>query len=137
DKIDALEAANELQNLARREAADFRRAGARREARVETVDIKGKIGRAVADDRLRLLDDGGHAETGDFFRMDDRHAGLVGELPEIFRRAANADLDRAGRVQHAVEHGVAEGAAMVELGLVEGPARVAVRVDMDHADRLL
>ena len=67
--------------------------------------------------------------------MDHGHAGFVGELPQIFGRAADADLDRARRVEHAVEHRVAERAAMVELGQVEGAAGVAMGVDMDHADR--
>src|SRR3546814_13498626 len=50
---------------------------------------------------------------------------------------ANADLDRAGGIEHAVEHRVAEGSAVVELRVVEGAAGVAVGVDVDHADRPL
>ena len=41
----------------------------------------------------------------------------------------------ARRVEHAVEHRVAERPAVMELGLVEGAAGVAMRVDVDHADR--
>ena len=51
----------------------------------------------------------------DLLGVDHGHAGIVGELPQIFRRAADADLDRALRVEHAVEHRLAERAAVVEL----------------------
>lgn len=57
DEIDALQPADQLQNLPRRQTSDFRRTGARRETRVEAVDIEGEIGRTVADDLLRLFDD--------------------------------------------------------------------------------
>ena len=50
DDVEALEAAQQLQHLARRQAADLRRAGAGREGRIEAVDVEGQIGRAVADD---------------------------------------------------------------------------------------
>ena len=60
---------------------------------------------------------------------------VVGELPEVFGVAANADLDGALRVEHAVEHGLTEGPAVVELAAFERTARVAMRVDVDHADR--
>ena len=56
-----------------------------------------------------------HAERVDLLGVDHGHAGVVGELPQVLRRAADADLDRALGVEHAVEHGVAERAAVVEL----------------------
>ena len=135
DDVEALQAAQDFQHFARGQPADFRRAGARREGRVEAVDVEGEVGRPVADDLSRLLDDGRDAQAGHFLGVDHGHAGLVGELPQIFGRAANADLDGARRVEHAVEHRVAERPAMVELGQVVGAAGVAMRVDVDHADR--
>ena len=47
--------------------------------------------------------------------MDDGHSDLVGEFPEIFRAAANADLDHALGIEHAVEHRLTERAAVMEL----------------------
>src|SRR5690606_25080481 len=119
------------------EPAHFRRAGAGRKGRVQAVYVEGQIGRTVTDHLQRLLDNGGDAHSRDFLGMDHRHAGLVGEFPKIFGRAADADLNRAGRVEHAVEHGVAERTAVMELCLVEGAAGVAMRVDVDHAYRAL
>src|SRR6476620_6688217 len=47
DEIDALQAAQNRLRLARGEAANLWRAGARREGRVEAVDIEGQVGRPV------------------------------------------------------------------------------------------
>ena len=43
----------------------------------------------------------------------------VRELPEVLGVAANADLDGALRVEHAVEHGLTERPAVVELAAFE------------------
>ena len=58
DEVEPVEAADHALRLGGREAADLRRAGARRVDRVEPVDIEADIGRAVADDAPRLGDDG-------------------------------------------------------------------------------
>ena len=42
DEVDALEAAQEFQHFARRQAADFRRTCAGRKGRIETVDVEGR-----------------------------------------------------------------------------------------------
>ncbi len=55
--FEALEPAQERQRLARRQAADFGRAGAGREGRVEAVDVEGDVDRAVTDQLPRLGDD--------------------------------------------------------------------------------
>ena len=68
--------------------------------------------------------------------MDDCHAALVGELPEILRSAAYADLDGALGVEHAVQDRQAERAAMLKLRALVGTCGVAMGVDMDHPDRL-
>ena len=69
--------------------------------------------------------------------VDDGHAAVVGELPQIFGAAADADLDGALRIEHACKHRLAERAAVVELGALEGPACVAVSVDVHEPDRPL
>jgi hypothetical protein len=67
--------------------------------------------------------------------VDHRHAGIDREFPEIFRRAADADLHGALGIEDAVEHGLAEGSAMMELAVIERTGGVAVCVDVNHADR--
>ena len=69
--------------------------------------------------------------------MDDGHAALVGELPEVLGAAANADLDRALGIEHAGQHRLPERAAVMELGALEGPAGVAVGIDVHEPDRPL
>src|SRR5260221_624928 len=117
--------------------AGLRRAGAWRVDGIGPVDVEGDIGRAVADDLARLGDDALDAELRHVLDMDHRHAAVVGELPEELGRAANADLDGARRVEHAVEHGEAEGAAVMELGALVLARGVAMGVDMDEPDRPL
>lgn len=69
--------------------------------------------------------------------MQHGHPGFVGEPPEDFGRAADADLDRAFRVERAAEHGLSERPAVVEFRPVNLAHRVAMGVDMDKADRPL
>ena len=66
--------------------------------------------------------------------MDDGHAAVVGELPQIFGPAADADLDGPLGIEHACQHRLPERPAMVELG-PQGPARVAMGVDVHQPDR--
>src|SRR5690606_10098368 len=99
--------------------------------------VERNIGLAVADDFPGLFDDGRHAEPGHLLGMDDCHAGFIGELPKIFGRTAYAYLDSPRRIEHSVQHRVTERAAVMELGEVEGTAGVAMRIDMDEADRRL
>ena len=68
--------------------------------------------------------------------MDDGHAALVGEFPQILSAAADTDLDRALGVEHARQHRLPERPAVMELRALEGRARIAMRIDMHHADRL-
>jgi hypothetical protein len=48
-KMHGAEAAQDRLHLPAGESADFRRAGARRESRIEAIDIEGQIGQRVAD----------------------------------------------------------------------------------------
>src|SRR3546814_3943161 len=84
------------------QAANLRRAGPRRKGRIDAVDVEGNVSRSVTHHRERLLDHLGDAEGRHLLSVDHRHAAVEGELPEVLRRAANADLDRAGGIEHAV-----------------------------------
>src|SRR5258706_6347056 len=57
DEVEAGKAAHHDLRLENAHAAAFRRAGTGRVDRVEPVDVEADIGRAVADDAPRLLDD--------------------------------------------------------------------------------
>ena len=65
--------------------------------------------------------------------MDHGHAAVVGELPQILGPAADADLDGALGVQHARQHRLPERPAVVELGALEGPAGVAMGIDVHQS----
>ena len=69
--------------------------------------------------------------------MQHRHSALVRELPQIFGAAADPDLDAALRIEHAGQHRVAEWPAVMELRAFVLARRIAVRVDVHHADRPL
>ena len=65
--------------------------------------------------------------------MNDGHAAVVGELPEVLRPAADADLDRALRIEHASQHGLPERPAVMELGALEWAAGIAMGIDVHQA----
>ena len=56
-EVEALQAAQHVLRLQRRQAADLRRARARRIDRIEAVDVEADVGRALPATRARLLDD--------------------------------------------------------------------------------
>ena len=68
--------------------------------------------------------------------MDDSHAALVGEFPEILRSAADADLDGALGIEHSVQDCQAERAAMLELGAFIWTCGIAMGIDVDHSNGL-
>ena len=75
------------------------------------------------------------AQLAELLGMDDRHAAVVGELPQILGAAADADLDGALGVEHARQHRLPERSAVMELGALEGAAGIAVGIDVHHAER--
>ena len=69
--------------------------------------------------------------------VDHGHSRIIGEFPEIVRRAADADLDCPFGVEDAVEHRLPERTTMVELRAFVDPAGIAMGVKVDHADGLV
>lgn len=116
--------------LAHRHAANLGRAGAGRESGIQAIDVERHIHGRVADDGSRLGDDGVHPKPRNVLRMDHGHAGFIRELPQVFGRSTDADLDRARRVEHAFQHRLAEWPAVMEAAAVEGAAGVAMRIEM-------
>src|SRR3546814_13728826 len=102
--------------------------------RSDAVYVEGNVSRSVTHHRERLLDHLGDAEGRHLLSVDHRHAAVVGDLHDVLSRGANAELDRPGGIEHAVEHRVLKGCALVELRLVEHATSVAVGVVVAHAD---
>ena len=67
--------------------------------------------------------------------MDYGHAALVAERPEGLCGAADADLDRALRVQRAFLDCPAEGSAMMVLVPEQFGTGIAVGIEMNHPER--
>ena len=60
---------------------------------------------------------------------------FVAEFVKQLGRAADADLDTALGIEHAIQHRLAKRPAMVEPAALGGAGGVAMRVDMHHAHR--
>src|SRR4029077_226644 len=101
----------------------------------QRVDIERQVGRSGADDRTGLVDHRRDAHAGELLGVDHGHSGLVGEFRVDLAAAADADLDGFLRVEHAVEHGLAERTAVVETRAFQRAAGIAVGIDVDHSDR--
>ena len=121
----------------RRQPAYLRRSGARGEGGIEAVDVETHVDRPLPHDLSRPGDHCRHAHGLEFLDVDNRHAGVIGEFPDELGGATDADLDAAPGIDDAIEHGVTHGGAVIELGLVELAARVAMGVDVHQAHGLL
>jgi hypothetical protein len=108
-------APEDRQGVRRTQAANLRRSRARREGRIQTVDVEGDIGRAAFRHFADPLHHRGRPHRDRHLGMNDGHAGIVRELLEVVSIAANANLDPALRVEHAVENRLTKGSAVVEL----------------------
>src|ERR1051326_5383572 len=110
NEVEPVEQADHALRLGSGEAADFGCAGPRCVDRVEPVDIKADIGRAVADDLPRLFHDPLRAEPEEFLDMNDSDADALGPFLLVRRihRAAHADLDHTLRVGESLLDGAAE-----------------------------
>ncbi len=89
DHVDPRQPAQQRQRLARRQPAHFRRSRARREGRIERVDVEGDIDRARAHDLPCLCDDGAHAHPVDLLGVD--------ATSPLSRRHSGSSLSRAPR----------------------------------------
>ena len=140
DDVQPAQLAQHLLGLEGGEAADLGRAGARRIDGIEHVDVEAHIDGAVAHDTARLGHDGLGALFHRLLDAHEAHAHLraIVEVVEIVHGAAQADLDGAPGIEHAVLDGAAEGRAMgvfeaAEIAVVE----IGMGIEMDHAHRLL
>lgn len=138
--VQPAQAADQLLGLEAGHAADLRGAGARREGRVEHVDVETHIGRPVAHHPPRFGQGRLDAQFDELFHVDHADAALAGESVVVRRihRAANADLHRAQRVEQTFLDGPAEWRA-VGVGVVAEVAVVGIgmRIEMHHAQRPL
>src|SRR5690606_9571791 len=105
DDVQAGQAAHQAQGVVAAEAADHRRAGARREGRIEEIDVEADVALAAADPFADGGDGGVDTDGMQFARVHD---------PETVRLRvvrAHAQLDRAGRIHQAQAGGVEEHGA--------------------------
>ncbi len=119
------------------DAAAFRRPGAGRVDRIEPVDVEADIGGPVADDGARLLDDRLGPLVVEFLHVDDAHAAVMAEAPDIdiVDAAADTDLDRPLGIEQPLLHRPPERRAVMEFRAEIIVAGVAMGIEMDHADR--
>ncbi len=130
DEIEALHRPQDRQRLVARQPAGHRRARARRGRGIEAIDIEGQIGRPRADHSPDRLGNLGRRHGMDPVGMKDGHS----MRPLAVEAGADADLDRALRVDHALAHRIVEHAAMVDpaaLVLFD----VAMRVELHQRER--
>ncbi|KWF88840.1 hypothetical protein WL94_16525 [Burkholderia cepacia] len=134
DDVQAGEPAQEGLHFPDSQSPDFRCSRSRCKGRVDAIDIACDIYPPIANDLSCFRDDHFNTVFIDVFCVDDRHPRFVRKLPQVFRRAANADLDGACRVDHTFKDCMAERSAMMKLASVERPARVAMRINMDQSN---
>jgi hypothetical protein len=137
DDVEAGQAAEDAKRLCGSEPADFRCTGTRRKCRVQGIDVKADIGRALARYRARFFDHPLDTEFLNLFGVNNCHSRGIGKLPKILGIAANTDLYSPAGVQHAVKYGLPERAAMVKLAALERAAGIAMSIDVDHANRTI
>ena len=121
----------------RRHPARLRRPGARREGRVEDVDVDREEDGPVADDLDRPPDDLADPELADVVHEEARDPvlGLPGELGLARPVAAQADLDVAARVDVALLDEPVHRRPVRDLDAEDLGAGVGVGVEVDEADR--
>ena len=136
DESEVDQPAQDALHLPGGQPADLGRAGARRKGRIERIDIEAEIGGRLADDLDDALGDGRRAHLVDRLGVDDGDALFDGPVADVLvDRRADADLDRAVRVDELGIDGVVEDRAVgVVLAEVLRPG-VDVGVEMDERQR--
>src|SRR5262249_30192552 len=125
---------NNLERLDRRQAADLRRAGTRREGRIEAINVEGNIDWTGA----HLLPDLRHqwrqALMPAFFRLNHPKAAPPRpvEVGRSVTRAAQANLHAAAGIEQAILKGSAERRAMGNRLAEHVFADVGMRVHMNE-----
>src|SRR5262249_359626 len=91
------------------------------------------------DDAPRLLDDRLRPLIVELLHIDDAHAALMAEAPDILvvDGAADADLDRPLGIEQPFLDGATERGAVMEFGAEITVAGGAMSVEMTHAERPL
>ncbi len=100
----------------RGEAARNRRTGARREGRIEAIDIKRQIGFPAADGLGDLLRHLGGAHLMHLVGIEDTEP----ECPLAMECGADADLDRSPRIDDSIADSIVEHGAVIDAVAVIG-----------------
>src|SRR5206468_4980027 len=96
---------------------------------------KRDVRRPVTDHCTSFCNDRRYPHCGHVLHVQDSHTAVDREFPQILRTAVDANLNGTFRVQYPVEDRLAEWAAVMKLRSLERAARIAMRVDMNHANR--
>src|SRR5262249_23092735 len=136
DQLEACEPANQPLRLVAREAADFRRAGSRRERRIDGIDVERHVRRA-GDHASDCVDDPVDAARFRLIDVDHGDAVLAMEVEIVLavHRAADSDLDEAAAVDDLLLDRAAERRAVKVLAAEVLVPRVDVRVELDERER--
>jgi hypothetical protein len=98
-----------------RKSSHGRRARARRESRIESVDVEGDIGWSTADDFTDYRNDPRDAEIMEAVDVDDRHSSLIRKrLFKFDVGIADTDVHGAFGVQHTRFDAVRERGSMMQ-----------------------
>ena len=136
DEIQPTQPTQEALRFQGRDTADFRRPGSRCVDGIETVHIEGYVGRAVAHDPASFFDDSLNPERREFLHEHHAHTMRSRELDavHVVLAAANADLNRALRIQQSVLDGQPKRGSMSEFGSEELAPCVGVGIDVNHSN---
>jgi uncharacterized protein YecT (DUF1311 family) len=135
DDVQACETTNYRLSLAHGQSANLWRASPRCEGGIKAIHIEGKIEAACSDNVAGAVDDGGDTQAVDLLSMNHGHTGFVRELPMIFGRSTNPNLNRSLRIEHAFQNSMPKGTAMMEFASIIRPSGIAVGVDMHKSYR--
>src|SRR6202140_5526510 len=138
DNIQPTAAADDFKRLPDRQAADFRRAGARSKARVQAVDVEAQVHRAIAQFRAHLVHDRRDRLVPALLRLHDTDAVRARPVEGLGRiaGAAQADLRDAVAVDQSFFYRPPKRRAVSDLLAEHGVVHVRMRVDMNHAARV-
>ena len=136
DDVEAVEPAEQVEQLTTVEPAHLGGARARRERRVEDVDVDRDVDRGVPDALSDQVDGTVDAEDVEVTGPDDPEAEVVvvDEVELVVDRAADAEVDRLVLRQQAFFGRPAEDGAVGERRVEVGVPRVQVRVEVDQRD---
>ena len=137
-EVDPGERAQQHERLVRQQPGDLGRPGARRERRVDHVDVERQERRPVSEPPADTVAVVARADRAQLVALDqlEAHLARVAEVALRVQRPAHAREQRSLRRDHALLDRAPERRAVEVLLAVVLVPGVRVRVEQNHADRL-